>query len=225
MEYLFASWTGALANAQGIAAFSRGLCWLCLAAVVGCSNSPPAIDPPDIEPASIAAAAISQYDANGDQIIDESELANAPSLSFSADRIDVNADGQMTSEEIEQFVETHWVESGSGLIRLKCRVMMNGQPVDGATVVFEPEQFMGGAIVPASGVTQGGTARIDVADEDRPDSNAHGAQNGLYLVRISYKQGGQELIPAKYNTETTLGCEVAKRASYLPGPVVFALSP
>ena len=92
-------------------------------------------------------------------------------------------------------------------------------------MTFEPEQFMGGAVHPASGVTQGGSARIDVADEHRPDPNAHGVQNGHYLVRISYKRGDEELIPAKYNTETTLGCEVAKRAAYMPGPVVFALSP
>ena len=82
---------------------------------------------------------------------------------------------------------------------------------------------MQGSIRPASGLTRGGTANLDVSDEDRPHPNAHGAQHGLYLVRISKKVDGQETIPAKYNEQTTLGCEVAYRASYMPGPVHFEL--
>ena len=36
--------------------------------------------------------------------------------------------------------------------------------------------------------------------------------------------GGQELIPARYNTQTTLGLEVALRARYKPGAARFVLT-
>jgi len=32
---------------------------------------------------------------------------------------------------------------------------------------------------------------------------------GFYRVRVSKNKGGKELIPAKYNTETELGAEIA----------------
>jgi hypothetical protein len=84
---------------------------------------------------------------------------------------------------------------------------------------------MGGAIHPAAGVTSGGSALLEMAASDRPHPNARGVQNGLYLVRISKEVDGRETIPAKFNEQTTLGCEVAVRASYAPGPLVFDLAP
>ena len=191
--------------------------------VCGCSGSLPSVHPPEIDPVAFAQAALSQYDGNGDGVIKDDELEAAPSLRFSARRIDGDNDGGITAEELKQFVEQHWLRMKSGIVRIRCEIYMNGRPLDGATVTFEPEQFMNGTIFEASGVTSGGMARIDVSDENRPHPNARGAQNGLYLVRISKQAGGKETIPAKYNTETILGCEVAKRAAYLPGPVRFSL--
>lgn len=191
--------------------------------IAGCSNTPPAILPPDIDPQELAQAALSQYDGDQDGLIKAEELKSAPSLRFSARRIDGDRDGGISRDELAGFVEEHWLRMKSGIVRIRCEVYMNGRPLDGATVTFEPEEFMNGAVHPASGVTNGGMARLDVADENRPHPNARGAQNGLYLVRISKMEGDKETIPAKYNTETILGCEVAKRAAYLPGPVRFSL--
>ena len=199
------------------------LACILLGVVGGCSNAPPAIRPPDIDADQIATDAFSQYDRDSDGLIAGEELRAAPALKFSRDRIDQNGDKKISPEELRQLVQTQWIDMESGLIRIRCNVTMNGRPLDGATVTLEPEQFMGGAISHAAGVTRGGMARLDVSDEDRPDPNAHGVQHGMYLVRISLKKGDEELIPAKYNTETTLGCEVAKRAAYMPGPVRFDL--
>jgi hypothetical protein len=192
-------------------------------AVAGCSGRPSAVRPPDIEPDRLARAAIEQYDTNGDATLDSKELASAPSLRFSANRIDTNNDGKIVADEIAQFMKRYWIDTAAGIIRIRCAVNYSGRPLDGATVTFEPETFMHGAVKPASGVTRGGMAVISVSDADRPDPNARGVQNGLYLVRVSKVVNGKETIPEKYNKHTILGCEVADRASYMPGPVTFNL--
>lgn len=192
-------------------------------AATGCSSRPSAVLPPDIDPERIAAAAVEQYDTSGDGVIDTGELASAPSLSFSQDRIDANQDGQIVVDEIAEFAREHWIETQVGIIRVRCVVNHGGRPLDGAIVTLEPEQFMQGAVKPASGLTRGGLAVIGVAEQDRPHPNARGVQNGLYLVRISKVVNGQETIPGQYNEQTILGCEVADRASYMPGPIVFDL--
>jgi hypothetical protein len=172
----------------------------------------------------LAAAAIEQYDTDGNGVIDGNEIKAAPSLNFSLGGIDANGDGQIDASEIEAFAQKHWAdEEGAGIIRIRCSVSLDGRPLDGATVTFEPEAFMQDAVVPASGVTRGGVANIAVSDEDRPHENARGVQPGMYLVRVSKQAGGRETIPSKYNESTTLGCNVAYRASYMPGPVRFEL--
>jgi hypothetical protein len=195
---------------------------MCLA-IAGCSGRPSAIAPPDIDPDGVAQAAIEQYDASGDGTIDSNEIRSAPSLRFSRDRIDTNDDGKLVAAELAQFATKHWVDTEAGIIRIRCNVKQQGRPLDGATVTFEPEAFMQGAVKPASGVTRGGMAVISVSEEDRPHPNARGVQNGLYLVKISKLVNGKETIPDKYNHHTILGCEVADRASYMPGPVSFNL--
>jgi hypothetical protein len=209
---------------HGMLAFHRY--WIAIApwlVVLGCSGRPAAIAPPDFDPQGLAAAAITQYDKNGDAAIDGKELESAPSLRFSLDRIDTNRDKRIVPEEIARFAQKHWVDSPVGIVRVQCVVNLKGRPLDGATVALEPESFMQGVVYPASGVTRGGTAALDVSEEDRPHPNAHGAQTGLYLVRISKIVDGKETIPTKYNEQTVLGCEVARRASYMPGPILFNL--
>ena len=81
----------------------------------------------------------------------------------------------------------------------------NGKPLAGAEVKFVPETFLGDDIKTASGKTnQAGMARLSVATTSRADPP--GVAFGLYRVEIT-KPGDN--IPAKYNTETTLGQEVA----------------
>lgn len=205
-----------------------GRCFAALALLcvvsVGCSGRPAAIRPPDIEPDDVAAAAVERYDSNHDGTIDQKELESAPSLRFSLARLDSDGDGKLTAEEIEAFAQKQWVDRQIGMMRLRCEVMLDGQPVDGAIVSLEPESFMGGAINPATGVTSAGSAKLDISDEHRPGPQAHGVQNGLYLVRVSRVVNGQEQIPAKYNANTTLGCEVAMEAPYMPGPLVLELT-
>lgn len=202
---------------------SKTVLILILAALAGCSGRPAALKPPNIDPDDFADNVLKQCDTSGDGIISSNELDSAPSLKFALNRIDSDRNQQISKEEISAFAQKHWIDAAAGIVRVRCEVNMGGRPVDGATVTLEPEKFMGGVINPAVAVTRGGQAPFDVSDEHRPHPNAHGAQIGLYLVRISKIVNGKETIPAKYNEQTTLGCEVADRASYMPGPIVFNL--
>jgi hypothetical protein len=189
----------------------------------GCGSRPKAIQPPDIDPQQFAAGAMAKYDTDSNAILSKQEVAASPTISFSLQRMDTSGEGEVTAEELAAFAQKHWLEMKAGIIPLQCEIYFKGRPLNGATVTLEPEPFMQGSVHPASGLTRGSTARINLSDEDRPTPNANGVQNGLYLVRISKVVNGKETIPVEYNEATTLGVEVAARASYMPFAVRFDL--
>jgi len=94
---------------------------------------------------------------------------------------------------------------------VRCRVLLDGQPLEGATVTFVPEKFLGPGIKPASGVSDAeGHVRLRTEGQDLP-----GVQCGIFRVVVSKKDSAdQETIPGRYNTHTELGEEVgvSKRA-------------
>ena len=190
----------------------------------GCRFQLPALKPPNFDPKSASAAAMEHYDANGDGTIEGDELENAPGISFALDRIDADDNQSVTADEISTMIQEKWIGPGDGVIRVKVVVMMGRREVEGATVTFEPEPFLSDVLHPATGVTDiQGFAAMTVSEEHMQHPNARGVAPGLYLVRISKMEDGEEKIPAKYNSQTTLGVEVASRASYMPGHVEFRL--
>ncbi len=190
----------------------------------GCGGGPPALKPPDIDATAAGAAAIAQFDTDGDGLISGDELRAAPFLDFALDRMDDDGDGKISAAEVAGLVGV-WEEEGAGVIRVRCSVTLGGRKLDAATVTFVPAEFLGGdALKPASGVTRDGFAPISMSAEDAAEiGTAAGVIPGLYLVRVSKMVNGEEAIPAKYNTATTLGVEVASRASYMPGAIHLVL--
>ena len=193
--------------------------------VAGCRYQLPALKPPKFDKEAASAAAMEQYDSNADGKIDKTELKSAPGISFSLDRIDTNENGEVTADEISDMIQEKWIDSGGGIMRVAVEVTLRNKPLSGATVTFEPEAFLGDVIHPATGETdETGYAAMSMALEHMPDeNNRSGCKPGLYLVRISKEVDGKEIVPKKYNTETTLGVEVATRASYMPGAAQFNL--
>jgi len=87
-------------------------------------------------------------------------------------------------------------------------ILAGGAPLEGATVVLDPEEFLGPNVQPATGVTDAGglvMPTMEVGPGDPP-----GVAPGFYLVRVT-KEGLD--IPSMYNTETVLGVEVAQDAT------------
>lgn len=203
-------------------------CWLAVTLAVGtmgCGFELPALKPPAFDPSTASQAAMDQFDTNADGKLDKGELKSAPSLQFSLDRIDADGDGAITQDELSTMIQEKWIDAGAGIMLIGAQVTLNRKPLDGATITFEPEPFLGEVLHPASGETDfDGFASMSMAPEHMPHENVRaGVSPGLYLVRISKIVNDKELVPAKYNTETTLGVEVAARASYMPGPVHFEL--
>ena len=176
----------------------------------GCDRGPSRVNQPGIDASDAGSAAIVLYDTNGDGRIAGEELQQAPALVAALPRLDTNDDGGVSAEEVGARVSA-WQEMRTGLASVRCHVTLDGQPLVGAKVVFDPEPFLGNEIKTAAGTTnQFGDAAPTISAEERPDPTLPGGVHfGLYRVRISKLSAGQEAIPARYNAQTTLGQEVA----------------
>ncbi len=190
----------------------------------GCSvGGPPRIYPPSISPAAAGRGAMEQYDTNKDGLVNGDELENAPSLKAAIKQLDTNKDGGVSADEIADRIRA-WQASKVGRMSAGCVVTLRGRPLSDARVTFEPEKFLGNEIEPCSGITdESGIASLSVKQKKKGDPP--GAACGLYLVRISKRQDGKEIVPARYNTETILGQEVALDAAGMQtGLVRFELT-
>jgi hypothetical protein len=150
------------------------------------------------------------YDKNGDGVIAGDELDRAPALKEALSRLDTNADKGVSADEIAARVNA-WKATQLGMTSIRCHVTLDGEPLTGATVTFEPEPFLGNEIKAAIGVTNPfGDAAPTIPKEQRPDPRLPGGIHlGLYKVRISKMVNAKEMIPSRYNAETTLGQEVS----------------
>ena len=183
-------------------------CGLVLAGVfvvsVGCPSHPPAIRPPAINAAQAGAKAIEMYDTNKDGKLSGEELDKCPGLKAALGAIDPSGEG-VTADMIAARIQA-WKNMQTGrLPPVGCMVTHNGVPLEGAEVKLVPEKFLGDIMQVATGKTdKHGSASISIPTSgDKYDPR--GVPPGFYRVEIT-KPGLD--IPAKYNTETTLGREV-----------------
>jgi len=185
------------------------LCWglmgICLLAFPGCNGCgrPPRPSPPPLSPGAIGKAAIKQYDTNGDSLLDAEEIEKCASLKKAMVRIDADGDGKLTAAEITQRIKV--LLDGVTLFQCAPRITLDGVAIEGATVTFEPEKFMGDRIKPCTGISD----KTGDCFLQGPDKQNRGIYPGLYRVKISKMVDGKETIPERYNTETILGHEEA----------------
>jgi hypothetical protein len=97
-----------------------------------------------------------------------------------------------------------WQASQGGLMTVGCRVLRNGQPLEGAVVKFVPEKFLGENMKTASGTTNKYGSAVIMVEAPGP-SGQRGIPPGFYRVEIT-KPGLN--VPAMYNTDTVFGQEV-----------------
>jgi len=182
----------------------------------GCMRRPSRIHPPSINASAAGAKAVETFDANKDGKISGEELDKCPGVKAALKRIDTAGSGAVTADMITARIEA-WQDSKLGRMSFSCRVTHNGQPLSGAEVKFVPEKFLGENVKVATGKTdQNGMAMINI-----PDTTPPGIAPGFYRVEIT-KPGLN--IPAKYNTETIHGQEIALDADGIQEGVVFELS-
>lgn len=183
---------------------------LCALTFCSCSFGPRAVRQPGIDASAAGSKALEIYDKNGDGIISGDELEHAPALKAALARLDTNGDKGVSADEIAERVNA-WKAMKTGMTSVRCHVTLDGQPLAGAQVLLEPEPFLGDEIKRASSSTnQFGDVVPVIAKEDRADPTMPGGVHfGLYKVRISKQVNGKETIPARYNTQTTIGQEVS----------------
>jgi hypothetical protein len=153
---------------------------------------------PQFSPADVGAAALAEYDANKDGALDAKELEKSPALREASKRgLDKDKDGRVTADEIADRMRIFKEEGMIGSVFVQ--VTLDGNPLAGAAITLTPEKFLGSAFQPTTKTTEPTGTTIFPA-----------APFGFYRVEVSKKgAGGNETIPARYNTQTTLGREVA----------------
>jgi hypothetical protein len=181
-----------------------------ISSAAGCGSRRIAI--PSLDPSAMTSRALTDYDTNRDGFLDAKELERCPGLKSALPGIDKNKDGRLSREELLAYF-TSLAEIRAGLQRTTCRVLLDGEPLSGATVTAEPEAFMGGAAKPAQGVTDNtGQAELTVEGGVLPGCNL-----GIYRLRISKTDPqGQETLPPQYNKQTQLGLEVSQNVRGQP---------
>jgi hypothetical protein len=183
----------------------RTLVLVVLLAAAGCSGSSATLPPaPSYSPEAMADAALQQFDTNHNGTIEGAELDACPALKGALADIDKNKDKALSRDElVERF--TAYKNRGANAIGVGCVVKLNGQMLSGASVKFVPEECMKGSI-------RGGTGTSDASGNVKLvlDGGDYmpGLQCGLYKIVVSKSGPGGEELPAKYNTQTTLGREV-----------------
>jgi hypothetical protein len=189
---------------------------------LGCDGRPDRVDQPDYARGA-GSAAVDAYDANDDGAISGDELDRVPGLRESLAQVDADGDGRLTADEIDAHVQ-RWRDTKTARMPVDCQVTLDGEPLAGASIQFEPEPFLGSAVLPGSGTTgDGGSALISMADEHLGDLPIPGMACGWYKVRVTSRD---RQIPPRYNAQTTLGCEVAPNAYWIYDDVglVFELT-
>jgi hypothetical protein len=196
-----------------------------LVMTASCAGGPAPVRPPAIDASEAGELAIDEYDTSGDGAVSGQELEAAPGLKAALSRLDTNGDKRVSAEEVTARIE-HWQATGMGLTSFGFTVTLDGRPLEGASVTLEPEAFLGDDIRSAVATTDMfGTAGPSVPKEQRPTAaTPPGVQLGLYRVKISKLVGGNETVPARYNTHTTLGQEVSPDVPEIANRrVVYAL--
>ncbi len=172
--------------------------------VAGCWNAPPPrVNPQGVAP-DAAQKAIELYDANHDGFLEAKEIEKTPGLKAAMKRLDRKGNGKISADDIAARLEA-WKAGTYGRLAVLCRVQHNGKPLAGALVTLEPESFLGGELAAGKGTTNKLGAAIISSGTSTKDPP--GMSPGFFRVRIT-KSG--EPIPARFNTETTLGVEVAE---------------
>ena len=182
---------------------------VCLA---GCNQAPARLEQPGFDAHAISDALLEAHDADRDGLLSKEELRHCPSILKAIEKFDSGGDGKVSREEIAARV-AFWSEGRVAVMRFEPLVTLDGKPLAGARIELVPETGLAATIKPASGVSsRSGYVELLIAPGDLPpDTPYKGLNMGLYKVKVTHPN---REIPAKYNTETELGQEVARDLGY-----------
>jgi hypothetical protein len=170
--------------------------------LLGCSDR--TIHVPSMDPDGAARQALAEYDTNKDGALSDDELDKCPGLKAGRAWLDTNKDKRLSADEITRRVRDY-LDDRAGLLALVIQFTLDGKPLRDAEVTLVPESFLGSAVKPAQGKTNAGGACVQFRTEGAEFPGVH---PGVFRIVVSKKDAsGKELVPARYNTQTTLGIE------------------
>lgn len=181
-------------------------CGLIAVVSSGCSNRPPRLVAPKLDPDATVARALESYDSDANGELSSAELAASPGLQSNLVAYDLDGDKKLTEGELRDRIE-YLAKLNFALTTLRARVELNGTPLQGAKIEMIPEAHFADQIKPAHGVTDPrGVAAMSISEADLPKAQQglKGIHTGTYRVSITHPD---KQLPAKYNSETTLGYE------------------
>jgi hypothetical protein len=154
---------------------------------------------PTYDAAAITQAALGSLDRNKNGQLEGAELDACPGLRTALPAIDKNKDRSLSASEFKERVEYY---AALGDVGATITVTLDDQPLTGATITLEPEPFMGLSLKAVTTTTDNaGSSGLFMVD----GSSFASLPAGLYRIRVT-KEGMS--IPARYNTQTTLGREL-----------------
>ena len=193
---------------------------LAILVLAGCIQRTPSVALPSYSADKISSAAIVALDTNHDNMLDAEELEKAPGLKAALKNIDEDKDGRISAAEIESRIDAY-AKAKVGLRNETYSFTLNGEPLADAHIVFTPEPFFGDSIRQGEGRTdKTGSTALKIEG-----NSILGMTCGMYQISVSKKNAsGKETIPAKYNTETTLGYEFPPKEFSSDAPRTFKLT-
>jgi hypothetical protein len=150
------------------------------------------------------------YDKDGDGAIAGKELDAVPGIKKNLDHYDRDGDGKVSRGEIAERLED-WANQKLALQGAAFVVLLDGRPLGEATVTLVPEGYLGPNVHPATGLTtENGFTSVSHDKEHLPKSSngrpIPGVTSGTFKVQVTH---AKRRIPARYNTATELGEEIA----------------
>lgn len=201
---------------------ASGLLLLCLILPAGgCGKSPGGLT--SLDPSAAADKAVATYDKDANGQLSMQELKACPGIAAAVEHYDKDRSGSVSADEIAQRIRV-MQQMPRDNTPFRCTVNYKGYPLPDAEVRFQPADFQGDSIMPASGRTdEQGRCNMTVDDPARTEQDRlnFGIYCGVYQVEITH---ASTKIASRYNTESVLGSNVALDTGRIGEAAIFNLS-
>ena len=172
-------------------------------AIAGCSDEPPSPPRAHVDPQQAAQEAMKLYDKNGDGVLDANELKSSPPLFDLLQNLKARASDHpdtLTAADIASRLEG-WNKNPTILIPAVGMVAVNGKPLEGATVTFEPEPFLGPSYHSHQGRTNGaGLFQLDPGSQGVGERHLRGTLQGPHFQESGRQRDAARAIQHRNGT-------------------------
>lgn len=176
--------------------------------LVGCDPGPKEFVAPPMNADAASAACLAEYDADKNSALNKAELAKVPGIAAHLDLYDIDKNGEVSGNELVGRLR-RLAGEGTAMTNVTFQITLDGKALEGADVKLVPEKYFGDGPKVATGKTDNqGFVSPSISDADlKPEEmGLRGVRVATYRLEVTHPMFQ---LPAKYNTATELGVEVA----------------